>query len=492
MFIFGLRCLVFVFVAYAAAFAAAQSMWQVVDRAAEQASRHPYQPSSPLPANLASWKYDDYRFVAFDGARAVWNNSPSPFRLEFFHRGYLYPDEVRVHLVDHDRVQTVPFERRMFQYRGRLSNLDVPRDLGFAGLRVVGKYADSKDFQEMIVFLGASYFRAIGAHQVYGTSARGLAIDIGLPRDEEFPAFREFWIARPASQSDRLTMWARLDGPSVSGAYQFEWQPGDATRCRVRAKLYLRRAVEKIGVAPLTSMWAWGAGLPGPAGDPRPHVHDSDGLLIATSHDEWIWRPLGRQAYPSLSHYDLAETRGFGLMQRDRNPAHYCDDEAKYHLRPSVWVEPHTAWTDGAVELLELPGEHEGIDSIAAWWRPRTSPRPHEPIEFAYAITFGNAEPPHTAARAVAFNLDRTAEGAHLTVDFELKSRRAHLASSNAIPEVTAVRGSVQDVVGRVVDDLYRLHFNVRFDSDQPVELTAVVRQDGAALTETWRYLCPP
>ena len=44
---------------------------------------------------------------------------------------------------------------------------------------------------------GASYFRAVGAGQNYGLSARGLASNTGEPSGEEFPEFREFWIERP-------------------------------------------------------------------------------------------------------------------------------------------------------------------------------------------------------------------------------------------------------------------------------------------------------
>ena len=53
-----------------------------------------------------------------------------------------------------------------------------------------------------MVFLGASYFRALGAGQRYGLSARGLAIDTVGGQGEEFPRFTEFWIAsRPPTQT---------------------------------------------------------------------------------------------------------------------------------------------------------------------------------------------------------------------------------------------------------------------------------------------------
>ncbi len=52
---------------------------------------------------------------------------------------------------------------------------------------------------ELIVFLGASYFRALAAGTRYGLSARGLAVDTVGGQGEEFPYFPEFWIVKPAA-----------------------------------------------------------------------------------------------------------------------------------------------------------------------------------------------------------------------------------------------------------------------------------------------------
>ena len=57
------------------------------------------------------------------------------------------------------------------------------------------------------------------------------------------------------------------------------------------------------------------------------------------------------QSYPSLSRIQLPGIRGFGLMQRERQAESYRDGEAKYHLRPHVWIEPKGAWTAGSIEL---------------------------------------------------------------------------------------------------------------------------------------------
>ena len=70
-------------------------------------------------------------------------------------------------------------------------------DLGFAGLRVHYALSNSGYKDELVAFLGASYFRALGKGQQYGLSARGLAIDTAGGSGEEFPAFTEFWLEQP-------------------------------------------------------------------------------------------------------------------------------------------------------------------------------------------------------------------------------------------------------------------------------------------------------
>ncbi len=368
---------------------------------AQQCAGRAFEPSPALPAELRTLDYDSYRLIEFEHAAAIWKGTRSPFALECFHRGYLFKDKVALNLIEDGRPHPLPFDRRLFQYRGKLSDLVVPSDLGFAGFRVLGRFESSPQLLEIASFLGAAYFRAIAEGQVYGTSARGLAVDIGLPKAEEFPVFREFWIERPQPQADALRIWALLDSPSVAGAYQFALRPGKETLLDVKARLFFRRQPDKVGLAPLSSMWMWGDGRDRPANDPRPAVHDSDGLLVRTNTDDWIWRPLGRQSYPSLSHLDFAGIRGFGLLQRDRRAESYLDNEAKYHLRPSVWIEPKGAWLDGAVELLELPSDQESVDNIAAWWKPNKPVGVGIPMDLEYTVAFMSGEPEHAVARAL-------------------------------------------------------------------------------------------
>ena len=92
--------------------------------------------------------------------------------------------------------------------------------VGFAGFRLHTPFNRADYFDEVTVFLGASYFRAVGKGQVYGLSARGLSIATADAKGEEFPAFRTFWIEKPTKGATSVVVHALLDSKSAAGAFQ--------------------------------------------------------------------------------------------------------------------------------------------------------------------------------------------------------------------------------------------------------------------------------
>ena len=84
-------------------------------------------------------------------------------------------------------------------------------------------------------------------------------------------------------------------------------------------------------------------------GDQRvsPEIHDSDGLSMWRGNGEWIWRPLEQSARScALNAYLDENPRGFGLLQRDRDFAHYQDEAFRYERRPSR--SGSSRWRPGA------------------------------------------------------------------------------------------------------------------------------------------------
>ncbi len=470
---------------------------------AQQTSARLFKESQELPKDWSGLSYDGYRKVVFDPNKAIWRSEELPFFLEAFHRGFVHHDQVTLHSLSNGENDFIPFRSSMFDYRGEVDGKDLEPDFGFAGYRVVGKFPEQSDWQEMLTFLGASYFRARNANGVYGSSARGLAINAGLPKTEEFPVFRAHWISKPQPGNNKIYILALLDSPSVSGAYEFSFVPGiERTSMDVRATLFFRVAPEKVGVAPLTSMWMWGDGLPGPKDDDRPEVHDADSLLICSDgpdgKPQWTCRSLMRQNYPSLVRFPQTKLRGFGLIQRDVTEAHFLDNEAKYHLRPSLWVETTSEWGDGEIELLELPAEHEGIDNIATWWVPRSPVVPGKPVSFSYRVHFDSGDQTkYELAKLVAHRIVRaktSKETIEIGLDFastvQLKSLQ-DLSTLQAL--VSPVRCDVEETqVVRKDDGSVTVTLILRPNTpNDPIELVVDLVANGEKLSETWRYLCP-
>jgi periplasmic glucans biosynthesis protein len=359
-----------------------------VVRRAQAAAARPCQPNDiALPPVLQHLNYDTYRDITFRQQRSLWHDSDVPFRVQFFHPGYLFRHPVAINVVDGEQVRAVPFSAKYFRYPdfdpARMGDQSA---LGFAGLRLLYHLNQPGRWDEVISFLGSNYFRALGAGQIYGISARGIAIDTAENLTEEFPIFREFWLCQPEPGVSTMELFALLDGPSVSGAYRFVITPGADTKIEVASHLCFRRPVQVLGLAPLTSMFWRDQSNPRPPNDKRPEVHDSDGLLLTTAAGEEQWHALAAVPKITTQLFPMTNPKSFALLQRDRDPSHYRDREAKYERRPSVLVESLGEWGKGNVRLMQLPAANEYNDNVIAFWQPEKSPAAGDELEFKYRL----------------------------------------------------------------------------------------------------------
>lgn len=473
-----------------------------VQRLARERAAHPYvDRQAPLPDSLTHLTYDQYRDIRFVPERALWRDQ-ALFEVQFFHRGFTYRRRVNITEVAPDgSLHPVRYDPADFDFgRSVRRPRNLPRDLGFAGFRVHYplQRPDYKD--ELIVFLGASYFRVLGRDQSYGASARGLAINVATPTGEEFPYFTDFWLVKPPSQQRTLTIYALLDSPSLTGAYRFEVRPGGTTDVEVTGTLYPRKSVDKLGIAPLTSMYLFGGNSSLAVNDFRPEVHDSDGLLEQTGGGEWLWRPLVNPHMLRVSSFSDEHPRGFGLDQRDRAFTDYQDEEAHYQQRPSYWVAPLGDWGRGRVELVEIPSGEEIHDNIVAYWVPETRLTPGKPFNFSYLLSaylYSPLWPP--GGRVVA---TRTASlGAHsgdnsrrILVDFWGGDLTLLQGSQPVQAQLSVHNGDISNVtVQRLAEDgVWRVAFRLTPKGTQDVDLRCYLTLYGEALTETWTYLYTP
>lgn len=441
--------------------------------------------------------YDQWRDIRFRPAQALWRKEGLPFQIQFFHPGLYYGHSVTINVVEDGEVREVPFSTKLFDY-GKNDFADrIPADIGFAGFRVHYPIKTPDYFDEVIVFLGASYFRAVGRDQLYGLSARGLAIDTASASGEEFPNFIEFWLVKPSLESRELVIYALLDGPSVTGAYAFTVAPGEQTRVDIESRLFFRRKVERLGIAPLTSMFFFGENSSRHFDDFRPEVHDSDGLLLHFAAGEWLWRPLENPTSIAVNSFQTRDPQGFGLIQRDRDFANHQDLETHAERRPSAWIVPHGDWGQGSVELVEIPTDTEKNDNIVSFWVPAVIPGPGDQRSFSYSIFWYGDDPTRPpGGRAIATRQDAgTIEGGRrFVVDFA----GGTLASepSDQAPEavVSAVAGEVKDVhvTPNPAINGWRLVFQVVPKGADPVEMRAFLEREGDILTETWSYAYVP
>jgi periplasmic glucans biosynthesis protein len=358
-----------------------------------------------------------------------------------------------------------------------------------------------------MVFLGASYFRMVGRGQTYGLSLRGLAVDTALPSGEEFPRFTEFWLVRPEVGANRMEILALLDSASVTGAYAFEVDSRTDTVVTVHAQLFARKDVRRLGIAPLTSMYAWGTTGARGVDDYRPKVHDSDGLMQLTGAGEWIWRPLNNP--PSLQVSSLADSgpQGFGLAQRNRRFESYQDPETRYEQRPGVWVTPLNGdWGRGAVQLVEIPAPDETHDNIVAYWLGEEPLRAGQSRSYQYRLrTFGDFDNPDGLATVtgtrqgwawVPGTADPPPRGVRrFVVDFE-GGELMGLAPGQPVRAELAVNGGRADEVNVTrlpYGDVWRAAFQLTpANAQRVVDMRLYLTLRDRRLSETWSYLWDP
>lgn len=478
--------------------------FNVVAKQAKNLAATSYNTSeSNLPKEISNLDYEQYKDIRFRPEKFIWHNQKLPFELAFFHEGYSFDQPTKINEINGQSVREIRFDPNDFDYGGNKLDTSKLRSLGFAGFRVHYPLNTAKYKDEVLSFLGASYFRALGKDQHYGLSARGLAIDTGLSSGEEFPRFTEFWIERPKASDKELTIYALLNSRRVTGAYRFVLKTGVDTVIDVKAQLYLRENVSKLGLAPLTSMYLHGDNQRPPGEDYRPEVHDSDGLSVASGTGEWIWRPLVNPKRLLVTSYALSNPAGFGLMQRDRDFASYQDLDARYEKRPSAWIQPKGNWGSGRVELVQIPTPDETNDNVVAFWVPDTAPKVGQPFNLEYTLSWqkeAEKRPPLSwvtqTRRGVGYQKKSDDNSIGLVIDFDGpvfkklsdKVQPEGVVSADDNGKVLETKVVRNDATGG-----WRMMVRVRRNEEnKPVELRGFLRGGSTTLSETWSYILPP
>ena len=452
--------------------------------------------------------FDRWRKIQFRNETDPLKDPSGRYKLQVFHLGHLFKKDVRINLIQDGREIAFDYSAKSFDYGSVTFAKPLPPDLGYAGFRVHYPLNNVRQYDELISFVGASYFRFLGRDQKYGLSARGLAIGTGnLDNNEEFPFFKEFWVERPENGSDRIAIYALMDSPSLAGAYRFDVYPQDKTAVIITASLFPRRTVHRLGMAPLTSMYMIGENDRhmndrNKYDEFRTELHDSDGLLIHTSDDLWIWRPLKNPQIQEVQRFQVSNLKGFGLMQRDRQFSHYSDIELNYEERPSYWIEPSHDWGSGQVELVELATKDETADNIVCAFVPDGALEPGKRFTFTYKIRSMNAGlslhdigyvRDTYSAPPVALGSTENAlpDSRRYLIDFS----GGNLAYFLKNPDVVRIVASTQKsqllrsflILNPKIGG-FRVMIDVRFEPDTVGTMQVFLEANGKAITESWHY----
>ncbi|MDV5390054.1 glucan biosynthesis protein G [Shewanella xiamenensis] len=447
----------------------------------------------PLPAGLAKLTYDEYRDIRFNPVSSIWRDQGLPFQMQMFHRGFYFQDLIEIAIVEANQATHLAYEPKYFTAGEVISQALPNDDIGYSGFRIHNQLNTNGIFDELMVFQGASYFRALGKGNSYGLSARGLALKTADPEGEEFPIFRAFWVERPSYDSNLIVVHALLDSPSVAGAYRFSVRPGDNTQIDVEATLFPRVELNKVGLAPSTSMFLHSLNGRHDTDDFRPEVHDSDGLLMFNGRGEHLWRPLANPRQLQVSAFSDNSPQGFGLIQRERNYASYQDLEAQYERRPSLWIEPVGNWGQGAVVLTEIPTESEIHDNIVSFWKPRQPIPAGSEYHFAYRMSWGDEPVAKTNSVVVSRTASGRADIAKATprrlfvVDYHLNGA---MPDELPLAKVESSGGVISNVViaRNAANNGYRLAFELEPEDKDLIELRAELKFSTPRQVETWLY----
>ncbi|MFS2156242.1 glucan biosynthesis protein D [Pseudomonas sp. Pseusp122] len=465
-----------------------------------------------LPPVLANMTPQQFNAIKYDAGHSLWHEVQGQLDVHFFHVGAGFKTPVRMYSVDpaSRQAREVHFRTDLFNYDN--SGIDKTQlkgagDLGFAGFKLF--QAPEIAINDILSFLGASYFRAIDSNKQYGLSARGLAIDTYSSKGkEEFPDFTKFWFETPTKDATRFVVYALLDSPSATGAYRFDIDcQANQVVMDIDAHINARTAIEQMGIATMTSMFSCGTHERRMCDTIHPEIHDSDRLAMWRGNGEWICRPLNNPLRLQFNTFTDKDPKGFGLVQTDHNFETYQDTVDWYHRRPSLWVEPTTAWGEGSIDLMELPTTGETLDNIVVFWNPKKAINAGDSLNYGYKLYWSPLPPVSTPLAQVNATrsgmggfIEGWAPGEHypdvwarrFAVDFSGGGLDRLPEGTSIDPVVTVSNGEVKDFNVLALPNIkgFRVTFDwyPTSDSVDPVEMRMFIRTQDRTLSETWLY----
>lgn len=469
---------------------------------AKQLASQSYSPDPQIPEALSQIDQNTFERIAIKPSASLWQTAR--FGIDPISAGYIYDQPVDLYEVTPDSVAPIMFDKNKFDWPSQAFAQTVPANLGFAGFSVHYPLSGQDARDVMLTFLGGAQFGVVAANQVPGAHARGVAIDTGLPQGEQFPRFTKFWLVRPNPSDLQLTIYALLDGKSLTGAYEFVIRPnGSRVDVHVTASLFPRTGISRLGLAPLSTMYFYGQTGQRPAGQWRPAAYESDGLLMHTGEGDWVFRSLQNPATLRVSEFAADGIRGFGFMQRQTRFCQFEDAIARFERRPSLWVTTEAGFGKGKIVLVQIPTNSDLHENQIAFFQPTEVVDTAHPVSFAYTLSAGNsdvAQEPLAQVRrpligTVKLKADDKNEKAYrINLDFS-GGRLGSLASNEPVIAQIDTSGTAniqeQAVIPLPEAGHWRLSMLLVPTGKSVVTIDASLALNKKIISETWRYDLP-
>lgn len=471
----------------------------VMTEARERAGRPFRAPAQEIADSLAKLEHDQFLEIRRRRDRIIWQDENIGFAIEPLHRGSIFTGQMQIGLVENGVETRLAYRRDDYDF-GRLKPPADTTDIGFSGFRVLQN--DGKgNLEEVAIFQGACFYKAIGEHQTPGVTARALALRVGDPRGEEVPRIAAAWIEKPSRAKNALVIHALLDSPSLSGAYRFTLRPGEATIIDTECTLFTRTAIDHYGLGAMQATHLIGPMDRRRSEDLRPGVYEVSGLQILTGRKEWIWRPIANRENLQMSAFIDENPIGFGLLQRDREFLRFLDDEQFWHQRPSVWIEPLGEWGRGSVTLAEIPADSQVNQNIVAYYRPREPLAAGSETHFAYRQFWCWSPPERPPLATTTVSRLGRVHGApansrrrRVLVEFSGHVFGEERLDEEIRPRISAQPGTISGVRTTWVKNRKTMRVQFEFDPGQAAqtELRLDFALRDTPVTETWLYRWTP
>lgn len=470
---------------------------------AKQLASQSYDPPARIPDALSQIDEDTYNRIEWRRRAEPW--ADLRFAVKPLSAGYLYDRPVQLYLVTSTGVAPIPFNKNQFDWPSASFAQTVPANLGFAGFTVRYPLSSQDAEDTILTFLGGSQWQMTGAGQVPGAHARAVAIDTGLPQGEQFPAFTKFWLVRPEPGDRQLTIYALLDGKSLTGAYQFDVRPEDrSVVIHVTATLFPRQSIERLGLAPLSGMYFYGqAGQQPPVGQWRPAVFESDGLLMFTGEGNWVFRSLNNPTDLQVAEFPADGVRGFGLMQRQNQFCRFEDVINRYDRRPSLWVSTEAGFGKGKLVLVQIPTTSDAHENQIVFFQSDDPIDADHPVSFAYTLTAGNkkiADEPLAQVQRPLIGVsrvpgeDKTLRAYRINLDYSGGKLNGLANTEPVIANIDTQQSAKvleQAVIPLPENGHWRLSMLLQPSSRADVKVSASLMLGKKTLSETWNYRLP-